>query len=185
MWWLSSKPRILALYPVSGSHAGSSWGVGPSQLAILCKGAGVPKKNQRWIGGLGQEFRVDNKELSTRLGESGHSLSLTRFLAQHSSPGWIHKGPVWSPGTRVAEWGGGRTLTLRSLRSRAARGPVLGSARVGLPGGVGRRLCWGRRPSPAGSGAAGRARGWRAAWGTAAPGVDLPAGNGAGTSQQT
>lgn len=79
-------------------------------------------------------------------------------------------------------WG---TLTLRSLRSRAACDSAPGSARAGLPGGSARRLCRGRSLSRAGSGAAGRVRGWCVASVAAARAADLSAGSGAATSRLT
>lgn len=77
------------------------------------------------------------------------------------------------------------TLTLRSLRSRVACDSALGSARAGLPGGSARRLCRGRSPRLAGSGAAGRVRGCCVASVAAARAADLSAGSGAGTSPLT
>lgn len=80
---------------------------------------------------------------------------------------------------------GAGTLTRRSLRSRAACGPVLGCAPAGHPGGARHPWHRGWSRSRAGSGAGDRAPGWSAAQLAAALEVDPRGGSGAGTSQRT
>lgn len=104
-------------------------------------------------------------------------------LAQRGLSSRLVPAPGLAQQGRGAGARGSGALTRRSLRSRAARDPARGCARAGRPGGAGRRR--GRSPSRAGSGAAGRAPGWRAVGGAAARGADPPARSGAGTSRRT
>lgn len=80
---------------------------------------------------------------------------------------------------------GAGTLTRRSLRSKAACGPVQGCALAGHRGGARRRWCPGWSWSRAGSGAGDRVPGWSAAQLPAALEVDPRGGSGAGTSRRT
>lgn len=83
-------------------------------------------------------------------------------------------------------WGGGAgTLTLRSLRSKAVCGPVLGCAPAGHRGGARRQWRPGWSRSRVESGAGDRAPGWSAARLAAALEMDPRVGSGAGTSRRT
>lgn len=81
--------------------------------------------------------------------------------------------------------GGAGTLTLRSLRSKAVCGPVLGCAPAGHRGGARRQWRPGWSRSRVESGAGDRAPGWSAARLAAALEVDPRVGSGAGTSRRT